>query len=319
MLETGIGRAANLALAAMPGFTLPGDTSASKRYFTQDVTTPFELHSELSVQLAAKLNREGRAERPSQIRDGSATVARAYRLLRSIFSTAVNDELLPRNPCKIKGAGVAKAAGNPNLTLPEVQQLAEAVPDRYRALVHLLVWSGVRIGEAAALRRRDLQVSGNHPTLTVRERVYKVQGQYEFDSPKSEAGARTIALPPHIAPILQEHLDTFTGNDQDALVFTTQSGAIMLNAVEQSLRRYLDRIGRNDIRVHDLRHMGMTLAAESGASLPELKHRLGQSTTAAAAGYLHATQDHGRRVAERMSELADSQNNVVPLRRAKGI
>ena len=43
MLETGIGRAANLALAALPGFTLPGDTSASKRYFSQDVTTPFEL------------------------------------------------------------------------------------------------------------------------------------------------------------------------------------------------------------------------------------------------------------------------------------
>ena len=44
MLETGIGRAANLALAALPGFTLPGDTSASKRYFTTDVTAPFELH-----------------------------------------------------------------------------------------------------------------------------------------------------------------------------------------------------------------------------------------------------------------------------------
>ena len=43
MLETGIGRAANLALAALPGFTLPGDTSASSRYFTQDVTDPFVL------------------------------------------------------------------------------------------------------------------------------------------------------------------------------------------------------------------------------------------------------------------------------------
>ena len=44
MLETGIGRAANLALAALPGFTLPGDTSASSRYFVQDVTEPFVLH-----------------------------------------------------------------------------------------------------------------------------------------------------------------------------------------------------------------------------------------------------------------------------------
>jgi O-succinylbenzoate synthase len=43
MLETGIGRATNLALAAMPNFTLPGDTSASRRYFAEDLTEPFEL------------------------------------------------------------------------------------------------------------------------------------------------------------------------------------------------------------------------------------------------------------------------------------
>jgi O-succinylbenzoate synthase len=46
MLETGIGRAANLALSAMPGFTLPGDTSASRRYFEQDLTEPFEMASD---------------------------------------------------------------------------------------------------------------------------------------------------------------------------------------------------------------------------------------------------------------------------------
>jgi O-succinylbenzoate synthase len=43
MLETGIGRAANLALAALPGFTLPGDISASRRYFDVDITPPFEM------------------------------------------------------------------------------------------------------------------------------------------------------------------------------------------------------------------------------------------------------------------------------------
>lgn len=47
MLETGVGRAANLALAALPGFTLPGDTSASNRYYAQDVTEPFVLHDGL--------------------------------------------------------------------------------------------------------------------------------------------------------------------------------------------------------------------------------------------------------------------------------
>jgi len=43
MLETGIGRAANVALASLPGFTLPGDTSASDRYFEEDLTEPFRL------------------------------------------------------------------------------------------------------------------------------------------------------------------------------------------------------------------------------------------------------------------------------------
>ncbi|EFL18792.1 mandelate racemase/muconate lactonizing enzyme family protein [Streptomyces sp. C] len=43
MLETGIGRAANVALAALPGFTLPGDTSGSRRYFATDITEPFVL------------------------------------------------------------------------------------------------------------------------------------------------------------------------------------------------------------------------------------------------------------------------------------
>jgi O-succinylbenzoate synthase len=43
MLETGIGRAANLALAALPGFTLPGDLSASDRYFESDLTPTFVL------------------------------------------------------------------------------------------------------------------------------------------------------------------------------------------------------------------------------------------------------------------------------------
>lgn len=44
MLETGLGRAANVALSALPGFSLPGDTSASSRYYKADVTEPFVLH-----------------------------------------------------------------------------------------------------------------------------------------------------------------------------------------------------------------------------------------------------------------------------------
>jgi O-succinylbenzoate synthase len=49
MLETGVGRAAQLALAALPGFTLPGDISATDRYYAQDITAPFTLNREDST------------------------------------------------------------------------------------------------------------------------------------------------------------------------------------------------------------------------------------------------------------------------------
>jgi O-succinylbenzoate synthase len=59
MLESGIGRAANVALAALPGFVLPGDTSASRRYYAQDLTEPFELEDgHLAVPSAPGVGRE---------------------------------------------------------------------------------------------------------------------------------------------------------------------------------------------------------------------------------------------------------------------
>ena len=63
MLETGIGRAANVALAALPGFTLPGDTSASDRYYRQDLTAPFVL-SRRPPRGPARPRDRGRARRP---------------------------------------------------------------------------------------------------------------------------------------------------------------------------------------------------------------------------------------------------------------
>jgi O-succinylbenzoate synthase len=68
MLETGIGRAVNLALAAMPGFTLPGDTSASARYFRDDLTEPFELAPDGTMAVPAGAG-IGVVPRPERLRD----------------------------------------------------------------------------------------------------------------------------------------------------------------------------------------------------------------------------------------------------------
>jgi integrase len=89
---------------------------------------------------------------------GASTVAKAYRLLRGILNTAVEDELIKKNPCRIKNAGVERPEERPVLTVAEVFALAAAVPPRFRSLVLLATFGSMRWGELAALRRNNLDL-----------------------------------------------------------------------------------------------------------------------------------------------------------------
>jgi len=64
-----------------------------------------------------------------------ATTTRVYRLLHSIFATAVEDELIMRNPCLVRGASTASSPERPTATIVEVDALVEAMDDQYRAMV----------------------------------------------------------------------------------------------------------------------------------------------------------------------------------------
>jgi integrase len=86
------------------------------------------------------------------------TVAKAYRLLKAILNTAVDDGLIRRNPCRIKGAGQEKSAERPVLTVPQVYALAAVTDERYRVLVLLAAFTSLRWGELAALRRSDIDI-----------------------------------------------------------------------------------------------------------------------------------------------------------------
>jgi len=120
-------------------------------------------------------------------------VAKAYRLLKAIFDTAVDDRWLRRNPCRIKGAGQEKSPERSVLTVPQVHALADAVPDRYRALVPLAVSGSLRWGELAALRRSDIDFQVR--TVRISRRLSEqCGGGPTFGPPKSDAGHRIVAI-----------------------------------------------------------------------------------------------------------------------------
>ncbi len=218
----------------------------------------------------------------------AVTVAKAYRLLKAIFNTAVDDGLIRRNPCRIKGAGQEKSAERPVLTVPQVYALAAATDERYRVLVLLAAFTSLRWGELAALRRSDIDAQAR-TVRVARQLNERDGGGFSFGPPKSEAGVRTVAIPELITPDLAAHIVTYARLGDDGLIFISPGGGPLRHT--NFRRRFwvpaLAAAGLPAMHFHDLRHTGNMLAADAGANLRELMERMGHSTTRAATVYLH--------------------------------
>jgi integrase len=134
------------------------------------------------------------------------TVAKAYRLLKAVMNTAVEDGMIRRNPCRIKGAGQEESPERPVLTTAQVYAIAEAIGPRYRALVLLAAFGSLRWGELAALRRCDVDL--NARTIQVRRQlIANAGGGLRFGPLKSTAGRRDVPLPAVVVLDLTQHLN----------------------------------------------------------------------------------------------------------------
>ncbi|MBK9740554.1 MAG: hypothetical protein IPO93_13845 [Actinobacteria bacterium] len=107
------------------------------------------------------------------------------------MNTALEDELIPGNPCRIKGASTYRHSERPTLGIDEIEELAQKVPDRYKATVYLLAW--LVLPGRPELRRKDVDLK--HSQIRVQRAVYPIHGEYLVQTPKSNAGVRTIVLP----------------------------------------------------------------------------------------------------------------------------
>lgn len=264
-------------------------------------------YSELGTDLADKLASKNKISTATR-QDGTSTVARCYRIIRAVLNTAVEDELITSSPCRIKNGGTYRNTERPTLTIAEIDQLSKCVSPRYKSLVLALAWTGIRLGEATELRRRDLDLP--HGIIRVDRAAYpNPDGGYLVDTPKSRAGHRTIAIPAFLGAELQEHLSNYANDvSSETLVFPTRTGDCAYGAAQLAITKALRVMGRTDIRVHDLRHTGQVLAAQSGATLADLMARLGHSSVNAAMKYAHAAGDHGRQVADRMDQAHATTN-----------
>ncbi|TDE12622.1 tyrosine-type recombinase/integrase [Jiangella asiatica] len=229
------------------------------------------------------------------------SAAKAYRTLRVMFNTAVDDGRIRRNPCRIKGAGADRSPERPTLTVDEVAAVMAKIDKRYQAMVLLAAFTTLRLGELAALRRRDVDLIDGWVHVR-RGQVELSTGELLVKDPKSEAGKRRVGIPSDLLRSLRWHVETFAEPGPDGRLFIGPKGGYIRR---QNFRRLwikaLKAVGLTDVHFHDLRHTGNTLAAASGANLRELMERMGHASTRAAVIYLHAANGRDRQIADSLN------------------
>lgn len=136
-------------------------------------------------------------------------------------------------------------------------------------------------------------------------------------APKTAAGRRRIALPPHLKPVIDDHLDEHVPPSLEALMFTGEKGGpLRPNVLQAAWDKARRHVGRHDLHLHDLRHSGNTWTATTGASTAELMARMGHASPVATLRYQHATAERDRAIAAALSALAHPAP-VVPIHVAR--
>lgn len=250
----------------------------------------------------------------------ASRIRQAHRVLSLVLDAAVRDGRISSNPCT-KAPLPRLPERLPNVLNPvEIERLRTAMDERFRAIVDVMAWGGLRLGEALALRRNAVDTSGR--TITVSGSLSEakdVEGHWRVEetTPKSHL-QRTVHMTKQTAQRLQEHLDKFTEAEPDALLFPArQGGRVPCGPMRQSnFARNLWSPATKKAKLvgttrHDLRTTCASLLIQQGASPIEVQEHLGHADVLTTMRiYARATRQTPERLMDRMAQIQTGQHEA---------
>jgi integrase len=243
----------------------------------------------------------------------ASTVRQAHRVLSLVFSLAVRDGRLARNPADHVPLPRAAKRERVFLTMDQVDELADAAGD-YRVAILFLAYSGVRFGELSALRVRRLDLLRRRAEIA--EAVAEVHGRATFSSPKSHQ-VRSVPIPRFLVDDLAQLV---AGKEPDDFVFTAPKGGLLRlqNFRHGIFDRAVRATGLDGLTPHGLRHTAASLAIASGADVKVVQQMLGHaSATMTLDLYGHLYGDRLDEVADRMDAARTSRGLAADFLRTK--
>jgi integrase len=203
----------------------------------------------------------------------TGTVRQSRGVLSLILSQAVNDGLLVRNPCEKVKPPTVRPRRQLFLTSEQLAALADECGD-YGPFVWFLGWSGLRLGEAVALRVG--RVDPARRRVRVEESATEILGRLVFSAPKTHE-SRTVIVPNFVMDRIEPLL---IDKDPDNFVFTApRGGPVRANNFRgRVFNPAVERLGMPDLVPHDLRDTAASLAISAGASIKAVQRMLGHAS-----------------------------------------
>lgn len=210
-----------------------------------------------------------------------ATVVRMFTVLRTSLMWAVKVDMLAGSPTVGVGLPATDERDMCYLQTPEqVATLADALPERYRAMVYFAAYTGMRWGEIAGLKigRLDLMRGRVHVVETLTD----VDGELTWGTPKTKRSRRTIGLPQFLVEMMVAHIAEFVTDptDQDALVFRSgRDNPLRAAGFNKPWKRAVTVLppDLHGLRFHDLRHTCVALLIANGVHPLAISRRLGHA------------------------------------------
>ena len=240
------------------------------------------------VELAAVTPKEIEAMESDLLGSGlsAGTVRNAHTILSSAYKEAIRQGLTDFNPA----ASVAPPVKSPRRVIPpavavvkDLLRLAREEEHNLYPFLHLLTYTGMRRGEALALRWANVNLDDGY--LTVVEAAVKTRTQgLILTEPKSQHSYRTIDLDAETSDALRQHRDQqleggYQVTDPAALVFPGRRKRFMaVSHLQRQLKRLAQLAGDETITFHSLRHFHATLALQQHQNPVVVSNRLGHSS-----------------------------------------
>lgn len=243
-----------------------------------------------------------------------STVIKVYTILHSFFKMAYLGDVIDRNPMdKVERPkprkSEATAEEHQSYTPAEVQRLFQALEDeplKWRALVHLLIDTGIRRGECCALRWQDVDFATGSITVSGNLCYTVAKGVY-LDTPKN-GRARTVYAGAATLALLRQLRGQQARKAISAYIFTQETSPEPMHP--QSPTRYLkklsERYGIPDLHPHKLRHTFASIAITNGADVASVSEALGHSDKAVTLRmYTHASKESISQAAQIVREAIE--------------